>query len=370
MAYPIQIMCRQCGFSLVELMVGMFVGLLGIITIYQVFAVFEGYKRTTTSGSDSEQSGAVALFTLERDLRMSGYGINQPTLMGCTVNAYNSNLPGPSTFNFLMAPLVINVGASNVPDSLTVTYGNPAYSAAPVSLTQNMSSPTATYQVANRFGIQEGDVLITAEPGKPCTLAEATNLPTASGTTTDVIHNSGLYVNAAGTSVQAAYNSPSGLGTSYTTNGVLYDIGSAPVSNTYSIVNGQLIATSNFGNGGNVAIADGIVQIRAQYGMDDGINDGSVAHASYAANDGVIDRYVNSAPASWTQVLAVRFGIVARSALMEKADPATGICNITTIAPSWAGGTLDVSADLNWKCYRYKVFETTVALRNMLWTPQ
>lgn len=370
MASPIQIVRRQCGFSLVELMVGMFVGLIGIVSIYQVFAVFEGYKRTTTSGSDTGQSGAVALFTLERDLRMSGYGINQPALMGCTVNAFNSNLPAPSTFTFLMVPVVINVGAGTAPDSFTVTYGNPAFTAAPTSLTQNMPSPAATYQVANRFGMQEGDLLIAAESGKPCTLAEITNLPGTPGATTNVIHNSGTYVNAAGTSVTAAYNNAGGLGTSYTTNGVLYDIGSAPVSNTYSIVNGQLIATSNFGNGGNVAIADGIVQIRAQYGMDDGINDGSVAHASYAANDGVIDRYVNSAPASWTQVLAVRFGIVARSALMEKADPATGICNITTIAPSWAGGTLDVSADPNWKCYRYKVFETTVALRNMLWTPQ
>jgi type IV pilus assembly protein PilW len=110
--------------------------------------------------------------------------------------------------------------------------------------------------------------------------------------------------------------------------------------------------------------------MKAQYGMDDGISNGSLSHASYTANDGVVDRYVNSLPASWTQVLSIRLGIVARSALMEKADPATGICNITTVAPTWAGGTLDVSADPNWMCYRYKVFETTVPLRNMLWTPQ
>lgn len=369
MAFPNQINYRYRGFSLVELMVGMLLGLIGIIAIYQVFAVFEGYKRTTTGSSDAGQSGAVALFTVERDLRMSGFGINQPALLGCTVNAYSSNLPAPGTFSFLMVPVVINVGLGIAPDSITVTYGNSEFTAAPTSLTQNMPSPSATYQVANRFGMQTGDLVITAESGKPCTLAEVTDLPGTPGSTTNVIHNNGNYVNAAGTSVQSAYNYPGGLGTSYTTNGLLFDIGSAPVSNTYSIVNGQLIAASNIG-GGNVVVAAGIVQMKAQYGMDDGISNGSVNHGAYTVNDGVIDRYVNSAPASWTQVLSVRLGIVARSELMEKADPATGICNITTVAPTWAGGTLDVSADPNWMCYRYKVFETSVPLRNMLWTPQ
>lgn len=359
------------GFSLVELMVGMFVGLLGIITIYQVFATFEGYKRTTTSGGDAEQAGSVALFLLERNLRMSGYGINQPTLLGCTVNAYNGNLAAPGTFTFLLLPLIVSPGAGNAPDSITVAYGNSAYVAAPTSLTQNMASPTSTFQVANRFGMQTGDLVIAAESGKPCSLAEVTALPNGLGLTSNVNHANGVYVNASGTSTQSTYNAAAGLGTSYTTNGVLYDIGPAPVVSTFSIVNGQLTSSTNLGGStGNLVMADGIVQMKAQYGMDDGLNNGTVSHASYVANDGVVDRYVNSAPALWTQVLSVRLGIVARSALMEKADPTTGVCNITTAAPTWSGGILDVSADPNWKCYRYKVFETTVPLRNMLWTPQ
>ncbi len=351
-------------------MVGMFVGLLGIITIFQVFAVFEGYKRTTTSGGDAGQAGAVALFLLERNLRMSGYGINQPALLGCSVDAYNSNLTAPSTFTFLMLPLIISPGAGTAPDSITVAYGNSAYVAAPTSLTQNMASPTSTFQVANRFGMQTGDLVIAAESGKPCSLAEITGLPGGAGLTNNVNHADGVYVNAAGTSTQSTYNSAAGLATSYTTNGVLYDIGPTPVVTTFSIVNGQLTSSTNLGSNGNLVVADGIVQMKAQYGMDDGLNNGTLSHASYVANDGVVDRYVNSAPVSWTQVLSVHIAIVARSALMERADPTTGVCNITTAAPTWSGGTLDVSADPNWKCYRYKVFETTVPLRNMLWTPQ
>jgi type IV pilus assembly protein PilW len=35
--------------------------------------------------------------------------------------------------------------------------------------------------------------------------------------------------------------------------------------------------------------------------------------------------------------------------------------------PAWSGGTFDLSADPNWQCYRYRVFETTVPLRNWIW---
>jgi type IV pilus assembly protein PilW len=65
--------------------------------------------------------------------------------------------------------------------------------------------------------------------------------------------------------------------------------------------------------------------------------------------------------------------VVARSALAEK--PAAGLgapCDTTTVAPTWSGNTggarsFDLSIDPNWKCYRYRVFETTVPLRNWIW---
>lgn len=361
--------CR--GFSLVEVMVGMIIGLLGIIVIFQVFAVSEGYKRTTTSGGDAQQSGALAVFSMERDLRMAGYGINTTALMGCTVNAYNAGLPAPGTFSFQLVPVVITPGAGTTPDSITVTYGSSDLTMAPTQLTQNMPSPSSTFKVANRFGVQPGDLVIAAEPGKPCTLAEVTNVPGTPGQTDNVIHNNGTYTSANGQTVNASYNYPSGLGTSYTTNGSLFDIGSTPINNTYSIDSrGELVRTTNLGTGGATPIADGIVQLRAQYGMDDGVNNGTVNHSTYVASDGIVDRYTNAAPANWTQVIAVRFALVARSGLMEKPNPTTGVCDTTTASPAWNGGTLDLSADPNWQCYRYKTFQTTVPLRNMIWLPQ
>jgi type IV pilus assembly protein PilW len=49
---------HTAGFSLVEIMVGLAIGMLAVIVILQVFALSEGRKRTTTSGGDAQSNGA------------------------------------------------------------------------------------------------------------------------------------------------------------------------------------------------------------------------------------------------------------------------------------------------------------------------
>jgi type IV pilus assembly protein PilW len=79
----------------------------------------------------------------------------------------------------------------------------------------------------------------------------------------------------------------------------------------------------------------------------------------------------------------LRIAVVARSALAEKPgadgkcrdvnDPDDPIKPLTdpTKRMKWAGGALDVTylttADTDWTCYRYRVFETMVPLRNLIW---
>ncbi|HWT28903.1 MAG TPA: prepilin-type N-terminal cleavage/methylation domain-containing protein, partial [Methylophilaceae bacterium] len=75
----------QTGFSLIEIMVGMTISLIGMVVIMQVFTVAEGNRATTTTGGDAQQSGALALQSVERDVRMAGYGINIPGFLGCNV---------------------------------------------------------------------------------------------------------------------------------------------------------------------------------------------------------------------------------------------------------------------------------------------
>ena len=57
------------GFSLIELMVGVLIGMIGIVVIFQMLDVSEKRKRTTGAGADAQISGTMALYSLERDLR-------------------------------------------------------------------------------------------------------------------------------------------------------------------------------------------------------------------------------------------------------------------------------------------------------------
>lgn len=365
----------SAGFSLVEIMVAMVIGLIGTIVIFQVFAVSEGYKRTTTSGGDAQTNGALALFSVERDARMAGYGINDTSLLGCTVRAYDEGPPVREwpDLQFRLVPVVIDDGAAGAPDKITVMFSASDLVMGPAKLTQNMPSPAATFKVDNRFGFVEGDLIIAAEAGQDCTLGQATGIPGTPGQTDNVIHNSGNYTNAQGQNVPAKYNKASGLGVSYSTNGKLFNLGAGPVTNIYSIVNGQLNLQTLLTSATPTPIVDGIVQLQAEYGKDDGVNNGTVTNATYAADDGIVDKYDTASPAAgdavgWSRIIAIRLAMVARSNLMEKPDP-DGVCRTTTVAPAWAGGAIDLSTDPNWQCYRYKVFQTTVPIRNLIWRP-
>jgi type IV pilus assembly protein PilW len=349
---------NQTGFSLVEIMVGMTIGLIGMVVIMQVFTVSEANRATTTTGGDAQQSGALSLQTLERDIRMAGYGINIPGFLGCSVVAYQEGPPARN-FNFTFVPVLITQGTGNLPDTITVTYSSNSTVASPASITQNMPSPAATYKVNNRYGFAEGDLVVAAEAGKDCTLAQVTGVPGTPGQSDNVIHNSGTYTNAQGANVPAQYNKPGGLGISYTTSAKLYNIGPLPINNTYSIVNNVFQVASSF-TGTTEAIADSVLDLQADYGVDtnaDGIVDSYQASAD-ANGDGVIN------DTDYSRILALRLGLVARSL---KREPS---CAVTTVVPTWIGGTFNnVTADADWRCYRYRVYQTNVVIRNMIWRP-
>ena len=114
------------GMSLVEILVAVLIGLIGMVIIMQVYTVSEERKRTTTGTSDAQISGNIAMFTLERELRFAGYGMvsRQANMLGCNVQAFDSTR-ATTTLTFpTMAPVSISVGAGGAPDTITIIYGN------------------------------------------------------------------------------------------------------------------------------------------------------------------------------------------------------------------------------------------------------
>ncbi|HEY6239422.1 MAG TPA: PilW family protein [Burkholderiales bacterium] len=415
------------GFSMVELMVAMVIGLIGMIIIFQVFEVSEGIKRSTTSGGDAQQNGVIALYTMERDFKNAGMGFNDTAYAGCDIIGWDlkrttQNFP-PAGVTMKLAPVSITSGAaSTTPDQISVLYGSQPQASGSVPLASDMAvggNGADALNVTNPYGYTPGDLLllgqINAVPAKKCSVMEYTS----PGVTSNILnHVTTAYLSGA-VSHTPRFNRPGGLGVEYNdvknassrvfNLGNLYYVppgappsGTAPIDlpvyNFYAIANGSLTVASQFqidstGQPAVSSIADNIVHMRALYGLDDGNTDLTVPSnvVPVVAGDGIVDRYVDAAtfnalaPVPWNRLIAVRIAIVSRSALPEKPSSGklTDPCDATpvTAEPQWTGTPwaatfgyktrLDVSASVaapdSWTCYRYRVFETTIPLRNWIW---
>jgi type IV pilus assembly protein PilW len=117
-------------------------------------------------------------------------------------------------------------------------------------------------------------------------------------------------------------------------------------------------------------VAEGVVQLQAQYGYDLN-NDGLIAANEWFDSDAANAPSIGGTTVDWSRLLAVRYAIVARSRNYEVAP-------YSAVNPSWAGGLFTMtdldkaidtspSNDKNWRAYRYSVYEGVVPMRNVLW---
>src|ERR1700709_1180321 len=92
------------GMSLVEVLVGMAIGVVGLLAISQVVSVWDRRTQTSTSGGDAQGAGTPAMVNLERDLRHAGFGFATAdvTTMGCPVQA--SDVSPARVFSFALSP--------------------------------------------------------------------------------------------------------------------------------------------------------------------------------------------------------------------------------------------------------------------------
>jgi type IV pilus assembly protein PilW len=367
------------GVTLVELMVGMLVGLLAVLVISQVLLVSEGQKRTTTGGADAQVNGALALYTIQRDIETAGYGFtSSPNIIGCPISArYNGATP--TGFSATLAPVFITPEASrpagSVGDSIRMLASSKtSYSVPTRVIPPGIVVNGTTVPVTASLGFAQGDMaLVAADAVQPCWVFQVTSAPTSMAVPR--ADNAATW-NTAGTPTQA-----------YGDGSVLVNLGTL-VDNTYEIFNGtdatgqvkrNLLRVSSFdaGNPSTRIVRDvqpDIVNLRAYYGRD-----------TTATPDGIVDVYDTTTPTSnadWLRVLSVRLIVVSRSGQYEtkQVTPANPTWDVGATPPTSGATTcgssqcltIDVGAgvagDVEAKHYRYKVFETIVPLRNMLWS--
>ncbi len=385
----------QGGFSLVELMVGVAIGLVAMLVVFQVLSIWDTRRRTTTSGGDAQVAGTIAIYLLDRDVRLGGWGFGDVGAGYCsTVNGYNSaRQSGPTTFPFSLVPVKIDYDPTGKPDAIEVLYGNSSVlsegqqfvTSTPFSkkaltnsgfLAPNPSNTTGPpLQSTAPVGAAPGDLVVVSNTSGACDLIQVSD----HGATEDLqtfYHNPGV----------STFNRAGGTVASYTT-GMLYNLGPIPQWRKWSIpqlANGNpgnvLQWQEQFTNAPATDVTEGIVDMRAEYGIDNSPQDDNIS-----PNEWTSTAPTNTPSDSWSRVLAIRVGMLARSQRYEKPDPTLG-CTATTVVPTWSGSNangrptsnpfrilnLDGTAgNLNnpydWRCYRYRVYEKVIPLRNVIW---
>lgn len=363
----------QAGFTLIELMIGVVIGLLASLAVTHVLVNAEGAKRTTTSASDAQINGALALSTLQRSVQSSGYGFTSiPAVVGCTLTATFGGAPVDG-FPTRLAPVMITPNATaGLPDTIRVLASGKTTFAMPLRVVApGYKKNDVMFPVASTIGVAgpvttgtkvPGDLMVAASSAtSPCTVFQVTAAPTAA-----------LEVARAD---DAGWNTAGSPAESYGSGSFLINLGK-PFDVAYSIVDNSLRATTlNLNNetaepsydAAPVELFPNIVQLQAYYGKD-------------SANTGVVDTWDKVAPTTnegWLKVIAVRVAVVARSTQFEKEDVTHDNLQWDVGTAIAIAGTADCGTSKcvtlkidhldDWKRYRYRVFDTVIPLRNMLW---
>jgi type IV pilus assembly protein PilW len=256
-----------------------------------------------------------------------------------------------------MAPIVITQGFAGTTDAVTTLYSNNQVRMLPGTATENMANAGSNITVDGTSGYFANDIVVLVQ-GTTCSMIQVTGIVGG----TQLAHAANTRNPNAGGALPA-----------FSSSSLVFNMGT-PVWRRYSVASNRLQVQDLFGLPAGTAaqsIVDDIVDIQAEYGLDDGVAGG-------AADDGQVDTWSVTMPttaAGWRRALAVRVGVLARSGNYERPATAGGACTQTTATPTWSGSATAGSVSVFTvpdglpSCYKYRVFETVIPLRNTIWLP-
>lgn len=379
---------KATGFSVVELMVAVTIGMLAIMFATRLIVNSEQNKSAALGGSDQMQNGMLALFSINEDAAQAGWGLNDNLVAGCNTKFSDTSgyaLASADRGGVAVTPLapVVIENNANGSDRISLYTGSSPSGVGSVKVTASYAGAD-TLQIATPapFGFLKDDVILVApEPaGGDCALAQLTATPV----------NTTLTFSAIGT---ARYNR-NGLGPAFKAGQArVFNLGPARslALHTWSVQNGVLLLrASNLAGAVDEAstVVDNIVALKAQYGFAEGAGafDPSAGWKVTRWSNTMINAdgdTVNGSAIDYQRVVAVRVAVVARSKVPEKPNSTTGVCGATATAPIvFASATptgvaaspvtvnVAIPTDpISWQCYRYRAFETIVPIRNAGWRP-
>ena len=373
---------HSAGFTLVEMLVAVTIGMALVLAITLMLTRYESGRRTLTSVNDASMGSAYVSFTLDRIVRSAGSGYAQgwKDSFGCQLLASRSGtttLPRATAFlapfaavpqAVRLAPVVVHAGVgTDGSDILAITTGSSGLGESPLPVMTASATGTGL-RVPATIGLRAGDLVMVFQDAAQCMVQQV-----AAG----FAGGADQQLNFGGTYADSDIN-----GTRLEDLGALSPAWVAPLGNTagnqplFQLLgvgpNATLVAHDMLqldGSDSVVAIADGVADLRARYGVD-------------TDNNNVIDSWQDPAVAPWdagtllngtlasknrlSQIVSLRVGVMVRTSTPERSSVAPGVVLLFTDL----GPALEVTRTLTTaeRLVRWRSVEFTVPLRNALLT--
>lgn len=379
--------CRQrprrgeIGVSIVELLVAVAIGLILTLAVSTVLLRNEGRSRDTLAVNDINLSGAFVTYLLDNALRSAGSGISSrwAETYGCRLNVSrggSSILPRsvswPAPFagfpqEVRVAPVIIGKGQSaSGSDVIAVMRGNAGIGEAPLEVL-GLGPPLG---LRNTIGLAANDLLLMADGGADCLMLQAGTL------TADTVElaGTGAYHTTAGSYRSLSDFAPA---TPSTVAVMLGNVGAsggtptnAPQFTLFAVGDNRTLSTLDMLNVDGLGVqplTDGVVELRALYGVD-------------TDNNGTLDQWVDPGAAPYdtasllngsaaaaqnlNSIIAIRIGLVLRTSQREREVVAPE--TLTLFADLGVGLQQTRTLTTDERNFRHRTSEVTVPLRNVL----
>ncbi|MDA7414986.1 PilW family protein [Xenophilus arseniciresistens] len=383
------------GFSLVELMVAMAIGLVVVLAVTSLIVVSQTRERTTGGSNDMNQSSAYAATVVDQALRSAGAGFAQGWdlgALGCqpylsyktaAVLPRSTSLPAPfagllgggtATANLRIAPVLIGQGqAAGGSDILAVMSGSAAIGDVPRRIRDFVdgSSTEARVRLDTTLALHADDVLLLSRPeSEACAISQVkSNFVHSAGQ--DVVTLAGDYYRSTldnSNTLQTltgggeAFVTGLGNGSSGNLSMQLFGAGTDRVLYRYDMLRQS-------GNDAAEALAEGVVAMRAIYVVDANIDTaGATPAPTWTAPTGdwaigtLLAKSRTDRARALRQIVGVRVSLLLRSSVRQSvvAAPASYV-----MLQGLAGERTVNLSDAD-RRFAHRLIELTVPLRNAL----
>lgn len=361
---------RQAGFTLVELMVSLVIGLLVGLAAMSSAQFFMGMQRQSQGLGSSVANAAGALDTLKYEVSQAGLG------------AYHEGKLTCPAVNISVGALAKRTNQALPPVSLTVS------AAGELTLGASYASALGAAGAATLAEATDNTaVLAPLETYLPVTVGQAVMLAPADGALMPCSVKTVTSVTATVTGPKLGFDATEGHNqVAFTT--VTYPQGSSvsvlgDLRSVTFVVNtkGELVMSRLPLSDASAVLAKNVVAASMQYGVATSATDPTLTWT--AAKDGTaVGDWATPTAAQLMQVRAIRVGVLVRSG--QKDPKVAGVCVTipdSSAVPTLQGQALSKTAalsltsteivapklDTDWQCYRYQAMSVIVPLRNQVW---